>query len=81
MFGEKDLHNGVVASEGENSSQSRLSQHISERSKDNPGEKMSFSGKGMGFIRESEMGSDGFRSKTPKTGISGAHSQLSLRQF
>ena len=72
MFGESDLPNGVVASKGKNSSQSRPSQHISERSKYNPGEKMSFSGKGMGFLRESEMGSDRFRSKTPKTGTSGS---------
>ncbi|KAE8008951.1 hypothetical protein FH972_005409 [Carpinus fangiana] len=36
MFGERDLPNGAVASEGENSFQSRPSQHISERSKDNP---------------------------------------------
>jgi hypothetical protein len=60
MFGERYLPNDAVASEGKNSSQTRPSQHISERSKDNPGEKMSFSGKGMGFLRESKMGSDGF---------------------
>jgi len=72
MFREKDLPNGAVASEGENSSQSKPSQHISERNRDKPDEKMSFPGKGMGFLRDSEMGSDGFRSKTSKAGTSGS---------
>ena len=33
---------------------------------------MSFYGKGMGFLRELKMVSNGFRLKTPKTGISGS---------
>ncbi|XP_062172127.1 protein OBERON 3 isoform X2 [Alnus glutinosa] len=72
MFREKDLPNGAVASEGENSSQSKPSQHISERNRDKPDAKMSFPGKGMGFLRDSEIGSDGFRSKTSKAGTSGS---------
>ncbi|KAE8099729.1 hypothetical protein FH972_017686 [Carpinus fangiana] len=77
MFGERNHPNGVVASEGKNSSQSRPSQHISERSKDNPGEKMSFFGKGMGFLRESEMGSAGSDRKPPKQGPQDLRSSLS----
>lgn len=73
MFVEKDLSNGVVTSEGDNSSQSRLSQHaVSEKKKDNPDEKMGFPEKGMDFLRESEMSSDGFRSKPSKTGTPGS---------
>lgn len=72
MVGEKDLPNGAVASEGENSSQGKNSQRISERHNDHLDDNMSFSGKVMGFLRESEMGSDGFRSKAPKTGTSGS---------
>jgi hypothetical protein len=70
MFGEKDLSNGPVGSEGDNSSQTKLSKshHVSDQKKENPDDKMSFSEKGMDFA---EVGSNGFRSKLPtKTGSS-----------
>ncbi|XP_041010973.1 protein OBERON 3-like isoform X1 [Juglans microcarpa x Juglans regia] len=72
MFGEKDLSNGAVSCERDNSSQGKFSRHISDRRKENPDEKMRFSEKGMGFLRESVTGSDGFRSKHPKAGTSGS---------
>lgn len=72
MFGEKDSSNGAVACGGDNGSQSKLSQHISDQNRENPDEKMSFCEKGIGFLRESDMSSDGFRSKPSKTGTSGS---------
>ncbi|KAK9277277.1 hypothetical protein L1049_006817 [Liquidambar formosana] len=64
MFGEKDL-------EG---SQSTLSQQqrASEENPENPDEKIGFPEKGIGFLRESEMGRDGFPSKPSKIGNSGS---------
>lgn len=71
MLRDKDLSNGRLGCEGDNCSQTKLSQ----QKKENPDEKMSFAEKGMDFQRDSGMGSDGngFRSKLPtKTGTSGA---------
>jgi len=64
MFGEKDL-------EG---SQSTLSQQqrASEENPENPDEKIGFPEKGIGFLRESEIGRDGFPSKPSKIGNSGS---------
>lgn len=70
MFGEKDLSNGL-ASEDE-SSQSKLTRHISQLNKNRSEEKMSFSEKGVDFLREKEMGSDGFQSKPSKIGNPGS---------
>ncbi|ONI31885.1 hypothetical protein PRUPE_1G336600 [Prunus persica] len=71
MFGEKDRANGLHACEDE-ASQSKLTRHISKQNKDNPEEKMGFTEKGIGFLRESDMGSDGFQSKSSKIGNLGS---------
>ncbi|KAB1201383.1 hypothetical protein CJ030_MR5G008783 [Morella rubra] len=72
MFGEEDPSNGAVACGGDNGFPSKLSQHISDQNMGNPDEKMSFCEKGIGFLRESDMSSDGLRSKPSKTGTSGS---------
>ncbi|KAH7516231.1 hypothetical protein FEM48_Zijuj10G0113300 [Ziziphus jujuba var. spinosa] len=70
MFGEKDLSNGLASQD--ESSQSKLTRHISEFNKNRSEEKMGFSEKGIDFLRESEMGSDGFQSKVTKIGNPGS---------
>ncbi|KAG7974503.1 hypothetical protein I3843_06G051500 [Carya illinoinensis] len=72
MFGGNDLCNGAFACVGDNSSRGKLTLHSSDRSRENTDEKMSFSEKDMGFPRESDMGSDGFRSKHSRPGTSGS---------
>ncbi|PON67351.1 Protein OBERON [Parasponia andersonii] len=70
MFGEKDLPNGLTSLD--ESSVSKLTRFSSERNKDNPDKKMGFLDKGIDFLRESEMGSDGFQSRTSKIGNLGS---------
>ncbi|KAL6970059.1 hypothetical protein U1Q18_029765 [Sarracenia purpurea var. burkii] len=62
MLKEKDL-----SSHGGESSQTKLTQHISEQNLENPDEKTGFPGKGVDFLRESAMVCDGFQSKPSKT--------------
>uniref|UniRef100_A0A803Q3H5 Protein OBERON 3 n=1 Tax=Cannabis sativa TaxID=3483 RepID=A0A803Q3H5_CANSA len=76
MFGgERDLTNGMNNTMDE-SSVSKLTRFSSERNKNNnnPDRKMGIFDKGMGFLRESEMGSsDGFQSRAfSKFGNSGS---------
>ncbi|XP_062113268.1 protein OBERON 3 [Humulus lupulus] len=71
MFGgDKDLTNSMNTMD--ESSVSKLTRFSSERNKNNPDKKMGFLDKGMGFLRESEMGSDGFQSRASKFGNSGS---------
>ncbi|CAN6549700.1 unnamed protein product [Malus baccata var. baccata] len=70
MFGDKDRAIGNLAAD--EASQSKVTRHISKQNKHNPEEKMGFSEKGFGFLRESDMGSDGFQSKPSKIGNLGS---------
>lgn len=70
MFGEKDLSNGLAPED--ESSQSKLTRHISQLNRNRPEEKMGFHEKGVDFLRESELGSDGFQSKPTKMGNPGS---------
>ncbi|PSS13384.1 Protein OBERON like [Actinidia chinensis var. chinensis] len=67
MLKEKDLSSDGVC--GEETSQTN---HISDKNLDNPDEKTKFPGKGIDFLRESEMACDGFQSKPSKIGNSGS---------
>ena len=58
MFGEKDLPNGLTTLD--ECSVSKLTRFSSERNKDNPDKKMGFLEKGIDFLRESKMVSNGF---------------------
>ncbi|CAL5339081.1 unnamed protein product [Camellia sinensis] len=65
MLKEKDLSIGDVS--GEENSQNKLTQNISDQNLENPDEKIGFSEKGIDFLRESDMVCDGFQSKPSKT--------------
>lgn len=62
MIASKDLRNGGVDSEGENS-RSKPSRHNFEPSKEYPDEK------NVGFLRDSEMGGDGILHSKPTKGV------------
>uniref|UniRef100_A0A5B6Z6I5 Protein OBERON 3 n=1 Tax=Davidia involucrata TaxID=16924 RepID=A0A5B6Z6I5_DAVIN len=70
MLKEKDLSSDGVF--GGDNSQTKLTQHISEQNLENPDEKIGFLEKGIDFLRESELGRDGFQSKPSKPGTSGS---------
>ncbi|XP_058182768.1 protein OBERON 3 isoform X1 [Rhododendron vialii] len=67
MLKEKDL-----SADGGEISQKKLTNHISEQNLDNPDEKIGFPEKGIDFLRESDMGNEGFKSNPSKTGNSGS---------
>ncbi|KAF8389687.1 hypothetical protein HHK36_024206 [Tetracentron sinense] len=68
MFTDKDLSNDFPC--GTENSQNKLKQHVSLQNFENPDRKMGFSVKGTEFLRESEMGHDGFPLKPLKIGNS-----------
>ena len=67
MLKEKDL-----SSDGVCGGETSQTNHISDQNLDNPDEKTKFPGKGIDFLRESEMVCDGFQSKPSKIGNSGS---------
>ncbi|KAF8378827.1 hypothetical protein HHK36_030176 [Tetracentron sinense] len=70
MLTEKDLSNGF--DHGTESSQTKPKQHVSKQNLENPDGKIGFSEKGSDFLRESEMGHDGFLLKPLKIGNLGS---------
>lgn len=70
MSREKDLSNGVVC--GGDNSQSKFIQHDTEQTTSNPVERLGLTEKGIDFLRESDIGRDGFQLKPSKIGVSGS---------
>lgn len=70
MSREKDLSNGVVC--GGDNSQSKFIQHDTDQTTSNPVERLGLTEKGIDFLRESDIGRDGFQLKPSKIGVSGS---------
>lgn len=70
MSREKDLSNGVVC--GGDNSQSKFIQHDADQTTSNPVERLGLTEKGIDFLRESDIGCDGFQLKPSKIGVSGS---------
>ncbi|XP_043695429.1 protein OBERON 3-like [Telopea speciosissima] len=63
MFSDTDLSNGFVPGT-EGSTTNKLKPHVSIKNLENPDGKIGFSDKGNDLLRDSEVGFDGFRSKS-----------------